>query len=276
MCILIVKKQGVKFPEYQHIENSWDNNKDGGSMAWAVGGKTYNFKTLNKGEFLAKYKELSTTLDAAKTAMLIHCRIATHGSIRVENTHCWIDKGTGIAFAHNGILSIKHRDDMTDSQTFFEDIFLPIFRTCKDWSACDRAIQAVIGTSKFAFLGVNGVIAAYGNYNNVDGVLFSNTSYIKRSYVGGTYGYSSSWDETDDYKTIYDCVYDAKLRTTVYRRVNESAIEWNKRKAEIENRQFWDYGSREWCIRENETDEEWALLKELGSYRSNKDWYSRR
>ena len=32
-----------------------------------------------------------------------------------------------LAFAHNGILSIKNRGDMTDSETFFRDIFSPVF-----------------------------------------------------------------------------------------------------------------------------------------------------
>ena len=176
---------GKEFPSVEHIENCVDYNNDGFSLMWNEGGKVKAYRTMNDAAFIKKYKRLRMQLDKDKVAMVIHCRIATHGSLGVNNTHCWTALNDTIGFAHNGILSIHNYGDMTDSETFFRHIFVPIFKVKHSWRDAEYAINAVIGTSKFAFLTSDGVV----NYiTETDGCLYSNTSYEGYRYPSKSWG----------------------------------------------------------------------------------------
>lgn len=256
MCIIIVKEKGVKYPSMENVQNACDNNPDGFAIAWANDNHLRTYKTMDKKDFIKKCREVFK-LDYKATAVVIHARIATHGSKGVKNCHCWIDQEAALSFAHNGILSsIQNRADMTDSETFFRDIFLPIYKA-KGWSAAELAINAIIGTSKFVFISPNGKVRIFGNYNTLKGVLYSNTSYLARttylSSYGKTYcstGYKyrdSYWDPIDK-KTIY--------RTT------QTDKEWQEEKDLLASLIFWDYNLSTWRSRGSETDAEWARLKE--------------
>lgn len=250
MCIVIVKKLGVKFPPIENIENSCDNNPDGFAIAWANKGVLYNYRTMSRKDFLKKCKEVFK-LDYKTTACVIHARIATHGTVVLENTHCWIDKPTAMAFAHNGVLSVKNRGNMTDSETFFRDIFLPIYSTY-GWSQAELAINACIGTSKFAFLLANGDVRVFGNYNELKGVMYSNTSYLARTtYYGGSAGRACTYRES---------VWDAAGKKTIYRD-GETDKEWQAKKEEVYSKSFWDYTLSAYRIRTNQNDEEWDNLR---------------
>ena len=257
MCIVIIKKQGVKYPPIENIKNACDNNPDGFAIAWATDRVVRNYRTMNQKEFIKKCKEVFKN-DYKTTAVVIHARIATHGSVGLKNTHCWIDESTALAFAHNGILSISNRGDMTDSETFFKDIFLPIYKKY-GWSQAELAINAIIGTSKFAFISATGEIRAYGNYNELKGVMYSNTSYLARTWVSG----SDSW------KSGYSCyaqsVWNPMTKSLVYR-TDETDEEWENIKAEIDAVSFYDYAEGKYRIRGNETDEEWELLRLVSDY----------
>lgn len=178
MCIIAIKKANVNYPSFQRVKNMCENNNDGFAIVWkAKDEPVRNYRTLNEKKFLKKYKEITSTHKAKDVTMFIHARIKTHGTQRVENCHGWIEDKIGMAFAHNGILQIKNREDMTDSETFFRDIFAPVFEV-GGWSAGELAIKAIIGTSKFCFMDMYGNISHYGQYiTGDDGVLYSNTSY---------------------------------------------------------------------------------------------------
>lgn len=184
MCIVGVKAKGVQFPTEKEIRNCISSNPDGTAMAWNEGGKIHVFKSMSAEKFVAKYLKMVKRCKAEDTALVFHARIATHGSTGLKNCHCW--EGGGLAFAHNGILSVANRGDMTDSETFFRDIFLPIYNA-SGWKAAEKAIDACIGSSKFAFLDKNGRVWMYGHYQtqkDVNGkkMCWSNSSYEDRSY----------------------------------------------------------------------------------------------
>ena len=195
MCIICIKHKGVNFPSVERVQAMCDNNDDGFSIVISDGvNKPTINKTLNKERFLTIYKKVLRDYDPETTTMFIHARIKTHGTQRIENCHGW--KERGVIFAHNGILSVKNRNDMTDSETYFRDIFSPAYAV-GGWDMAERTIDAVIGTSKFVFMEDNGDIKHYGNYIKDDnGLLYSNTSYYTRPkyesrYYGGGYGYGS-------------------------------------------------------------------------------------
>lgn len=166
MCIVVVKPMGSDFPSLKTISNCMQRNPDGFAFAWNENGQVRNFKSMDYKEALMKYAELRGRLDPKKTCIIVHARIATHGSKKVENCHCWIKDG--IAFAHNGVLrNIPVSNDRTDSETFFTDYFLPVFRGAGIGVASNvaKAIAEPSG-SKFAFLDRSGKYGVVGNYIN--------------------------------------------------------------------------------------------------------------
>ena len=174
MCIVVVSPKGQQFPSVETIQNCVDSNPDGFAMSWNEDGKIKSYKTMGYKAIVKFYKEFIAEHDPMTTGFVFHARIATHGSKKLSNCHCWTSDG--LSFAHNGILSVANRGDMTDSETFFQDIFLPIYRTC-GWDGAKKAIDACIGSSKFAFIDGEGTVWGFGNYECVDGNYYSNSSY---------------------------------------------------------------------------------------------------
>lgn len=191
MCIICIKKMGVQFPTIKQVQTMCDNNPDGFSMVIGDGKhKPEIIKTLDEKKFLKIYKMVLDKYNWETSSMYIHARIKTHGTMKIENCHGW--KENGLIFAHNGILSIRNRGDLTDSETYFRDIFSPAYRI-GGWKMAEKTIDAIIGTSKFVFMDNLGNIKHYGQYiEDCGGLLFSNTSYqtYKRVYQLANYGYN--------------------------------------------------------------------------------------
>lgn len=175
------------------IEKCINANRHGNAIAWNQNGRVEVFKSMDKNETLAKYKELVSTLNPAETAMIFHARIATHGSHCVKNCHGW--KHGELAFFHNGILhNISNRDDLTDSETFFRDFFVPAMEGCgMDFAL--KMSRAIIGESnnKFALVDGNGhIYMTSGNYHYVKiqfpglngKIYFSNDHWLPKATYG--------------------------------------------------------------------------------------------
>lgn len=180
MCIIAIKERYARFPSEDRVRTMCRNNPDGFALAYHTDEEGVRiYRTMDRAKFIDEYKRIVETHNPEETSMFIHARISTHGSNKLENCHGWKDDNAGICFAHNGILSIDNRDDMTDSETFFRDIFLPIFYS-QGWYGAEKAIDAIIGTSKFVFLDTLGRIIHYGHYTEdyEDNVLYSNTTYM--------------------------------------------------------------------------------------------------
>lgn len=210
MCVICIKEMGNRFPSKKSIQNCVDSNPDGFAIMWNEGGKVHNFKTLNEREFMSFYKKFVKEHDHKDTACVIHARIKTHGSLKLSNCHCWTALEDAIGFAHNGILSITNREDLTDSETYFRDIFLPVYEwSGHDWDVAGRTINAIIGTSKFAFLEGDGTIRHYGQYIKHEGALYSNSSYQEKVYYttknySKGYTYKGKWDSSKYSSSYYE------------------------------------------------------------------------
>lgn len=164
MCVIVLKFKGTDFPSKEVINACMQANPDGFAAAWNQDGRLMTFRTMDDREMLAKYDEIRH-LDPATTGLVFHARIATHGSKKLENCHCWTDDKCSLAFAHNGILNnIGNRDDLTDSETFFRDIFLPV-HDAGGMALAAKVAHAVIGGSRFAFINADGNIVPMGDYS---------------------------------------------------------------------------------------------------------------
>lgn len=169
----------------QHFQNCLTNNPDGFFLlGFKRGCKDDNpkflIRTLLKKEVVATWEKIPNDY-----IVLLHARIKTHGSISEKNVHGW--NSSGWYFCHNGILSIKNKGDLTDSETFFRYLFLPAFgETDIDETneGIDDMVNSVIGLSKFVFW-KKGKMLFYGNFERPDKnkfAYFSNDTYQKKEY----------------------------------------------------------------------------------------------
>lgn len=179
MCVIIAKSKTGVNPTINEIKAALATNPDGSAIVWCNNGTLETFKTMNNEEMAKYYAEHFEVLK--NTSFVFHARIATHGSLGIKNCHGWSTLNGHAAFFHNGVLNIKNRGDMTDSETFLRDIYEPIANK-GGHKAAINAIKAVIGSSKFAFIGDTGEIKLYGNFNKREGFYTSNNNHLWRMY----------------------------------------------------------------------------------------------
>lgn len=187
MCVIVAKVAGADFPPMNEVKNCCDTNSHGFGAMYVSKGVVKVFKTLDKTTFLTWYEKF-VKKHPKSVSLVMHMRIKTHGTIKVENCHPWTDKDGQVGFAHNGILSIQNRGDMTDSETFFRDIWWPAYKLGGTKMA-DKATRAIIGTSRFAFLFNDGSIVRWGNWEKGSikaGVYYTNSSWKDKSYYPST------------------------------------------------------------------------------------------
>lgn len=172
MCVIIVKPAGVKMPSNEIINAAYQANPHGCGFI----SPTAHYKGLSFNVFRKELKRVKT-----EEPCIIHFRLATHGSIKKANCHPFC-RGD-VWFAHNGILSIRPIKDMTDSETALQEVIYPAIVAYGYGSeAMDKAVESVVGYSKFAFLqGDN--LKLYGDFIDYgDGCLYSNLRFMP--YVG--------------------------------------------------------------------------------------------
>lgn len=201
MCVIIAKPSATAAPKLDTIRAAIQTNPDGFALVWVKDGHLVTFRTMNADAMTTYYAEHLRELNTAP--FVFHARIATDGSKNIKNCHGWPTLNGHAAFFHNGVLPLKNRDDMTDSETFLRDIYEPIALKAGHKKAT-KAIRAIIGTSKFAFIGDNGEIKLYGHYIDRGGVKFSNLNHEWREniYTGRLpfYGYGGCYVNRDNVK----------------------------------------------------------------------------
>ena len=172
MCVIIIKPAGVKMPTTDIINAAYKANPHGcGFISPSAFYKGMSLNSLKKN-----LKQVSDD-----EPCIIHFRLATHGSIKRANCHPF-NRGD-VWFAHNGILSIRPQGDMTDSETAFQNIIYPaIVKYGYGSMQMDKAVNRVIGYSKFAFL-QGDELKLYGDFiKQDDGCYYSNLRFMP--YVG--------------------------------------------------------------------------------------------
>lgn len=214
MCIIVAKKSGISMPSKSIIENCFFNNPDGAGIMLAYKGKVFGFKGLmTESAFFSKLERLERRFgDLKKLPVVMHFRIGTHGTNIPENTHpfplsdSYVDlrdlewvASTGVA--HNGIISScsSHPDvrleNVSDTMVFIKNIAAPIgkYMSVTKHPEVIAALHTA-ADSKLCFLDGRGNLQTAGNFNEKDGVLYSNYSYedyTYKYYYGA--GSSKSW-----------------------------------------------------------------------------------
>lgn len=203
MCIIVAKPAGVAMPSESTLKTCWENNSDGAGIMWADGDTVNICKGFMTWEAFAE--ALESLGDMTKCAAVLHFRITTHGGTRPECCHPFpvsSDDGDlralmfscGLAVAHNGIISGMDTDKETsDTMAYIRDVLAPMHRAVPSLIYNDDVLGAVEATlgSKMALLDAKGELVTLGDFTDVGGVLYSNTSYAAPRW--GTRSYSAAW-----------------------------------------------------------------------------------
>lgn len=198
MCIIVYKPIGIDLPDKKTLETCFENNPDGAGFMYRKGREI----RIRKGymNFLSFYRALRNIRHVnggfKNTDLLLHFRIATHGTIEPGQTHpfpvSWNYTDlvrekvtTRQALAHNGVLPAytpptKVKDLLSDTMWF-------ITQNAKD-------IQTPLKNGlngKFVLMGTD-YTDLYGQFTIDGGVYYSNASYkenYREIWYGGVYGF---------------------------------------------------------------------------------------
>ena len=232
MCIIVAKPAGVTLPEFKIFQNCFDNNPDGAGLMIAYDGKVHGRKGLMS---IAAFKDAlddfeSTYGDLKLYTMVFHFRIGTHGTNSPANTHPFplipgaekydafklLNWEADQGFAHNGIIYSMssdpdvHKYDVSDTMVFGKKIAL-FFAECCDIPKSEGA-QSILNrinsatSNKFAFIDGEGNLFTMGTFEYKDGVAYSNSSYIERSWKRSSsksYGFNTRSLFSDYYDDDY-------------------------------------------------------------------------
>ena len=170
MCVICIIPAGQDLPSRQELLDMHYQNPHGcGFVSNSLHYKGMSFETFYKRlQFVPKDEDV-----------MIHFRYATHGSVCAKNCHPF--RQGKIWFAHNGILDITPRGDMTDSETAFRDYIYPTIKTYGlDSYETQMVIDDIRGCSRFAILDEEGRAHIYGHYEKYHNRFYSNTRHLNR------------------------------------------------------------------------------------------------
>lgn len=166
MCLILIKPAGVSLPATDILEKAAYVNHDGYGFVTSKGKAC---KTTNYRAFISQLQQVKKD-----EACLIHMRWATHGSKTTKNCHPFYDKDTKVWFAHNGVLPIPSKHDMTDSEICFRETLVPAIKKYGFGSERFCTIEDnARGGSRFAYM-KDGRLYMSGDFIEHDGCYYSN------------------------------------------------------------------------------------------------------
>lgn len=173
MCVIIYVPKGVELPSIEELKAACTRNHHGCGFV----SESDNYKSLHFSTFMRRLAKRRIDEN-----VIIHFRLATHGSVKVNNCHPFY-KG-GFWFAHNGVLPIVSENDKTDSQICFERYIYPTIKKY-GWGS-DKHIEVMkkwtAYGSKFAMMH-KGEVLTSGDFIERNGCYYSNLihlSYMKK------------------------------------------------------------------------------------------------
>ena len=183
-------------PDKETLRTCYTNNPDGAGFMWLRDdGQMEGYKGyFNFEEF---YAAIDTCKFGKKDTVFIHTRIATHGGINQQNCHPFpistkdedlqaLHFVSPIAMAHNGVIhGLPEMKHLSDTQMFIKLILAdPAVLNNMDSTGINYLINSHVEGSRVAVM-LNGKMYLYGKFEDVKGVLFSNSSY--KAYTYPTY-----------------------------------------------------------------------------------------
>ena len=196
MCIICVSPSGIKQPSEKTLQNMFRRNPHGAGYMVARDGKVIIHKGfMDFGSLLNAVRGEHFT---AADSVVYHFRISTQAGISPEMTHPFplsnqphrmnaLDLTCRCGIAHNGIIRLTTDPTNTrysDTAMFITDYLAELIR-----KSADLRNQALLdyvfrlAKSKFAIMDASGYVATIGEFISDHGLLFSNESYIPRTFI---------------------------------------------------------------------------------------------
>jgi len=204
--MIAVKERGKDLPQKEHLRNGAEKNKDGMGIGWWKHGfnKVKVKKDFNNFEELWKFIEDNIAKD---DVLVVHFRTSTGGKkdnggshpYPVTSNRAFIRKEifeSNLIVAHNGIISDYDRNEVfSDTQQFILDILSkPIIKDNIGNNDIIKLIQMAVDPGRLVFLDKDGLLILIGNWENEEGIYFSNTQYKTAKYSILRYGAEDYYD----------------------------------------------------------------------------------
>ena len=184
MCVAIAQKQGAPTLTDEQVMAGWLSNDDGGGYAFIhPDGHIQEYHSMDFDDFLEKYKKDHQDFGDA-SPFLVHMRIATHGTVKLENTHPFryhTQQGETVVI-HNGIIhGMSHltNENTTDTQAFITNVLQYFDDEWMDNPEIVDMVDYSIGWSKLAILTTSPLV--------------ENNLYIINENAKEAYWYNDSW-----------------------------------------------------------------------------------
>lgn len=217
MCIVVAKPIDVEMPDMETLKRCFDVNPDGAGFMYADG------KCVRIRKGFMTFEDFVEALDhelphgmRTETAIVMHFRIETSGGVNQKCCHPFpvtddedklrstrIDARVGVA--HNGVIQGRRTGkDWSDTMDFVAGIMTPLMRIEPDFMCDDDALDLLEDAcgSKLAIMNHTGEIATVGKFYDNEGVLYSNTGYVKSTWRYSSYG--NVWGDANYYGTYPD------------------------------------------------------------------------
>lgn len=148
--------------------------------------------------------------------IVTHSRIPSMGGMHANVDDCHLWEREGCLLAHNGTMvnmkeAMESGDRRTDSQAFFEEIFIPLWKSQgKNINPLvEKVIRTVTHGNRICIITPDGEVHYYGEWVKDHDCMMSNSSYritttsyagFSQSYGGrGGYSYLSDEDDYDEW-----------------------------------------------------------------------------
>ncbi len=209
MCVIVFKPEDQKMPSRETLLACWEHNPDGAGIMYPAAGGVRAWKGFMEwADFERALGELEEKADLEAVPVALHFRIATHGGVKPGCCHPFAvckdykmmrktDRLCRLGFMHNGMLSgFDTGKGVSDSMAFAANVLLPLTRLDDD-PLSNKWIEKVIASStqgsRFLLMNAQGEVSIFGEWEQVDGILYSNLNHLRYSY-SGYYGQSSLFD----------------------------------------------------------------------------------
>ena len=185
MCVIIYVPKGACIGR-KKLKQCWEANPHGAGMMYPVDGNLIIKKGLMTFEsVMEEYIQIRGKVD-----VVLHFRIATHGTISPENTHPF-EVLPGLGVAHNGIIEgIPREENESDTAAFAK-----LLKGLPDGWLETPGIMALVDIianhgNKLAFMRADGFLHFIGAGVKEHGCWFSNDHWKPRR---ATMGWLNDW-----------------------------------------------------------------------------------
>ena len=210
MCVIVFKPEGQKLPSRETLQKCWDHNPDGAGIMYPAENGVRIWKGFMEWEdFDAALSWMESNVeDLDFMPVAFHFRIATHGGVKPGCCHPFsvskdyktmrqTDRISKLGFMHNGVLSgLETKKGVSDSMAFIKNILYPLSRLDDNILSnphAEKVIAASTQGSRFLIMNQFDDVSIFGDWEEVDGILYSNLNHLRQPYFG-YYGQSSMFD----------------------------------------------------------------------------------